>query len=183
MTFFISMPTLEDTETRFTINNAYEMADNPEDIYFGIACTTSKEYYNSLKSEFEDNKNVKIKWFNPAESIGVGLGRNRSFAMYDGEENILQIDSHTYFRHSWDSYLRKTWYDALDTTNSEKTIVTAYLSLYKHLQGMGRVPDQFKSTYPFFTNNKTTNQLNTNIPKFKNVLVKEFPKEIKKDYI
>lgn len=180
-TIFIAMPTLYDTETILTVQNAFSAANNPDKIFFGIACTSDKSFYDTLSSAFSENANVRMSWNQPGDGIGVGLGRNRAISMYDGEEYILQIDSHTYFRSGWDDEVKTMWTEASKETNNPKTIVTCYLPLYKNTINEGRVPKDFISTYPRFTR-----QLNVNapgVPNMANTRISEFPEHIASEYV
>jgi glycosyltransferase involved in cell wall biosynthesis len=185
MTIFIAMPTLEDSETKLTIQNAYDSADMPDDVYFGIACTTSKEYYEDLAEEFQDNPNVKIKWFDSSiqENLGIGKGRNRSLEMYDNQKYVLQIDSHTLFKLSWDSNLINLLIKAQKQTGSDKTILTSYLPIYKNLHGIGRVSEDMSSQYAFFTSRIIEGNMQGVVPNFKDLPIKSADQSVKKKYL
>jgi hypothetical protein len=153
MKIFVAMPTLEDSETSLTIQNAYDTASNPEKIYFGIACTSAQEYYDSLIKKIGHYPNVNIMKYNLDENAGVGYGRSNSMKFYEDQEYMLQIDSHTLFEKNWDKILIEMYNKAVLKTNNPKTILTAYLSQYTNTAKYGRLSDKENPKYPRFAYN------------------------------
>lgn len=180
-TIFIAMPTLNDTETEHTINNALNSASDASKIFIGVACTSTKDFYDDLVEKFGSNPNVKLEWFEISENnIGVGFGRNKAMSMYNNEDLILQIDSHTYFRNNWDLDIRTLWEEAIQETKSEKTIVTCYLPLYKHTSDQGRVAESFNSTYSRFSRIKRSDYVG--LPQHSNTPLAQFPEYLRAQY-
>lgn len=139
-TIYISMPTIDDTETIVSIKNAFERAKYPERIRLGLSCFTKDiEYYNDILKQTK-NLNVEILYNkldpNNLNDFGTGLGRKRAISMYRGEDYILQVDSHTHFDKNWDEYLIELFEDAKKELNHDKIVLTAYAGFYKYNENM-----------------------------------------------
>ena len=162
MSIYIAIPTLYDNQIEFTVKEAIECADNPEDITIGLVFfeTRSGEdildfdyFYNTKIEPLLKYPQVKFKRYKRGEcEISVGFGRDEAFSMYDGEDYVLQVDSHTLFEKHWDTTLVNIYNKALKETENEKTILTCYLPSYEQLENYDRVSrlrDKFAS-YPIF---------------------------------
>lgn len=152
MSIFIAMPTMHDLELEPTILDALNKAHKPEDIYFGIRELTSQE--SNLKS-LENRYGNKIRYtisnideHNRLDLIGVGKGRQAVANLYDGEDYILSIDSHTLFSDGWDTTLINLYGKAIYETNNVKTIITAYPAKYSYETGSREFKDK-TNLYPY----------------------------------
>jgi len=139
-TIYISMATIDDTETIVSINNAFETAKYPERVRIGLSCFTKDfSYYENLLEETK-NKNVDILYnkLDPTviKDFGTGLGRTRAISLYKDEDYILQVDPHTHFDKNWDEYLIDLLEDAKKELNHEKIVLTAYAGFYKYNENM-----------------------------------------------
>lgn len=148
------MPTIQDSETELSVKNAYAAAADPDNLYIGMTCTSTIEYYNSLKESLKDYKNVKIVFLDIKDSnIGVGVGRAGSMSVYSNQDYVLQLDSHTFFEKNWDSIIISLYNESiLETKNKDKTVMTCYLPEYKNSSIEGRVSVSNTPRYSFFTN-------------------------------
>ena len=149
MTIYIAIPTLEDSETSQTILEAFLNADNPEHVYIGVACFSSKKYFNELVGKVKHLKNVVVERYDFHKNSGVGIGRKLAMNWYLEQDYLLQVDSHTHFEKGWDSYLIDTYKQALRETQNSKTILTAYLGPYSVTEKAGR---EGLGGKPFFPN-------------------------------
>jgi hypothetical protein len=146
MSIYISIPTFVDNQLEFTIKDAISMADNPNDISIGLCfmeINRETEYtnlfFNTKILPLIEDKRIRFKHFKVGEYVpSVGFGRNAALSMYEGEDYILQIDSHTKFEKGWDSKIIKMFKEALEETQNEKTVLTAYLGDYTHTNKEGR---------------------------------------------
>lgn len=161
MSIYISIPTLYDNQIEYTVKEAISCADNPDDITIGLVLLETDDsnglkfdyfYENKIKPLLE-YKQVKFKRHLHGEyEISVGFGRDEAMSMYDGEDYILQVDSHTLFEKHWDTMLINIYEKALKETNNDKTILTAYLPQFSHLdtgERVSRLKDKYAS-YPVF---------------------------------
>lgn len=168
MSIFVSVPTEHDPEIFFTIRDIFSKAAYPQEIYVGLACMTDKEYYEKILQEFGNNPNITIKWFDQSieENIGVGVGRNSAIEMYNGQDHILQIDSHTLFDDNWDTILINLYQNAILESGNKKTILTSYLPQYKHTEFSGRVRIGKIPMYCLYETEKYFDRSVTKIPRW-----------------
>ena len=137
-TIFVKIPSLDDDELIPTIKNAIYAAKNPKRIHLGISLMYSEDKYrNSLldtlqtiKSQF---KHTVVTTTFKKELLGVGKQRKIVNDMYDGEDWVLQIDSHTWFAPHWDEKLINIH------PKDPMTILTAYAGQYHYVNNQ-RVP-------------------------------------------
>ena len=148
-TIYVSLATLDDSETTKTIDNLFESASFPERVRVGVVCITKnkKQYKQLLKST--KNKNVSLKYIKlVAENIGTGFGRFNAQSMYDNEDYILQVDSHTLFEKNWDKELIGLYEEAKNSLKLDRFVLTAYLGFYSY--SPTRKADDRRARYPFY---------------------------------
>jgi hypothetical protein len=150
VSIYISLATLKDEEIINTVNTALHFARNPSNVFIGIAFMTDEHFYFDTLDKINNLSNVRCKRFDPAINAGVGIGRHNSRFAYNGEDYILQVDSHTNFEPDWDISLLKYYEESLSITNNDKTVLTAYLGKYGLKDGERKVMDSH-TRYSFFT--------------------------------
>lgn len=137
-TIFIKIPSLDDEELIPTIKNAIYAAKHPERLHFGISLMYSEDKYrdrllDALKTIKVDFNYKLVTTTFKKELLGVGKQRKIVNDMYDGQDWVLQIDSHTWFAPHWDTKL-------IDIHPKDPmTILTAYAGKYKYVNN-SRVP-------------------------------------------
>jgi len=99
---FIAVPAFNEHFTHVTIEDAFEKADKPENVYFGIF--NQKTNSNNFE-DFTSYKNVRCINANYKKPLGAGLARLIASTLHDDERYFLQIDAHTIFAKGWDSVL------------------------------------------------------------------------------
>jgi len=97
---FISIISQDESMLKHTIDSAIENCSSKNDIHFGIIEQRNDSDFINL----DNYKNIKINRF-IGKPRGVGVARNESIKLYDGEDFILVIDSHTKFEKYWDENL------------------------------------------------------------------------------
>lgn len=120
MTIFVSVASYRDVELVPTLKSAIAMADNPNDIYFGIV-------YQGTDRDFPDLsfiKNKKVISIHPKYAKGVGYARSKAMELYENEDYFLQVDSHTQFEKGWDTLCVN------ELESVEKTSSLSILSAY-----------------------------------------------------
>lgn len=177
MSIFVSIPSLNDPELEYTIQDIIDNSDNFDQIHVGVACMTDIDFFNNIKNKFIQYNNIEIKYFDPLQNLGVGKGRNNAYSMYNNEDYLLQIDAHTKFEKGWDTFLIDLYQEALIETKNDKTVLTAYLGRYRHLSGIGRVKLDSMSCYPFYSTEKMTPALL--IPRWNTVPFRDIPLALK----
>lgn len=100
---FISIASYRDPDLINTIKDAYDKANYPERIVFGVLFQGEVSELNEFLSN-SVGYNINLKYYPIEDSKGTGWARNiLTKDMLLEEEYWLQIDSHMRFRHGWDS--------------------------------------------------------------------------------
>lgn len=154
-TIFIKIPSLDDDELVPTIQNAIYSAKHPSRLHFGISLMYSEDRHRerlldalaTIKEEFKYTLvTIELK----KELLGVGKQRKVVNDMYDGQDWVLQIDSHTWFAPHWDEKLINIH------PKDPMTILTAYAGQYQYVNNQ-RVPvGNGKLRYPTIEKNLRT---------------------------
>jgi hypothetical protein len=191
MSIYISLASIYDPELPFTLEEAYQKADSPNDIYIGVAYTfldrTPKEMQERLlsrvKTVCDKYPNITLKIYYGEEHAGLGKGRNYAASLYNNQDYFLQIDPHTMFDYGWDTQILDLYSMALEETKNEKTVLTSYLGAYWHTNSSGRIMSDNTSWYPFqlngsrFENPSLVTEfktLDTNVPRYQSKRLNEF---------
>ncbi|MFL2700911.1 MAG: GlcNAc-transferase family protein [Gammaproteobacteria bacterium] len=125
MKIFISIASYQDPMLTSTILSAYENADLPQNLIFGI-CDQSAKSINLDNFSFENQ--IKYDLVDPVISEGPCWARTRVQKMFENEDYYLQIDSHMQFQKGWDSYLIKNLnlIQSINTNMHQLPIITCY---------------------------------------------------------
>ena len=95
---FVSTCGFNERYIRETIENAYDMAADPDRVSFGIFDQKSSgvpiENYKGLKR-------VRVVHASADEPVGVGQARLNASLLHAGEKYLCQIDSHNLFAQDW----------------------------------------------------------------------------------
>lgn len=138
---YISVPSVLDTEYYRTVDDIFSNADNPKSIFVGTAHSIpfkNPKIIDEIKKNLSMYPNVRSKFLNSYRSSGVGFGRLESMSMYDGEDYVMQIDSHTMMVKSWDTKIIEYYNEAKSFSKSNKTIMSCYLPCYKYYDSKTR---------------------------------------------
>lgn len=120
MSIFVNIASYADPELLPTILDCIENAKDPRGLHFGV-CWQRHCGDNSL-STLSTRRNMRIDDVPAMESRGCCWARARSQALYNGEDYVLQIDSHHRFEPHWDKRL----IEMMKQTGAEKPIITSY---------------------------------------------------------
>ena len=167
-----------DTELVKTIKNCYASAENPENIYFGVACIGDKDFFDQIKNELKDIKNIKYGYYDVDGNLGLGFGRNIAASFYNNEDYFLQIDPHSRFAKSWDSFLIKKFNLAQRNVNNQKVVLSGYCPPYFYINE----DKQESSFFPIleYSPLKLNEFWNDGvIPKWTNISPNELPTHLK----
>jgi hypothetical protein len=166
---YVALTSLDDSELIPTVLGAFENASSPENIFVGVHLWSE----TSLKDKFIEKlspyvKNIRFKFTEMSkdgfkEMVGVGRGRRRALDLYNNEDYLLQIDSHSLFEKDWDKTLVNLLQEAKEFVGNEKTIITAYSGFYKFSalgkriwcqpdNNSGKFDGNFQ--YPYYVSNK-----------------------------
>jgi hypothetical protein len=123
MSIFVSIASYCDELLPFTIKDCLKKAANPENIVFGVVDQNDKRADKKIKKLHDDGK-IKYMYIDKHDTLGVSWARNIAFSLWDGEEYLLQIDSHMLFEDDWDLTLLEQ-YKKLKLL-SQKPIISTY---------------------------------------------------------
>ena len=97
---FVSTCGFNEKFIRETIENAYDMAADPDRVSFGVFDQKSSGV--PIES-YKDFKRVKVVHASADEPVGVGQARLNASLLHSGEKYLCQIDSHNLFATDWDA--------------------------------------------------------------------------------
>jgi hypothetical protein len=97
-TIFISIASYRDQELEKTIQDCLRKAMHPERLVFGI------HWQHDNHDFLEQSMDRRFRFIDTyyKESKGACWARHEAQKLYDGEDYVLQIDSHMRFAHGWD---------------------------------------------------------------------------------
>lgn len=138
-TIYVAIPDLDDTETLPTVQRLFKNAEHPERIHVGVAfqSLSSQNYEFFLRKTKKYKKRISAAFFdfntkNLADHLGVGRGRKLSHSFYNGEDYVLQIDSHTLVAKDWDTTLISLHKKAQTIVPHKKVLITGYAGTYAY---------------------------------------------------
>ena len=123
MTIFVSIPSYRDPELVPTLRDCFDKARWPRDLRVGLCW--QRDEAESLGA-FADDRRLRVIDVPYVESRGAGWARSQCAARYEGEDFVLQLDSHHRFIKDWDA----TLIDMMGLVPSEKPILTTYPPAY-----------------------------------------------------
>jgi hypothetical protein len=123
MTIFVGIPSYRDPELIPTLQDCFDKARWPSDLRVGL-CWQHDEA-DSLGA-FADDRRVRVIDVPYVESRGLGWARSQCATRYEGEDFVLQLDSHHRFIKDWDA----TLIDMMGLVPSGKPILTTYPPAY-----------------------------------------------------
>jgi hypothetical protein len=121
MTIFVSIASYEDPFLIDTIKDAIDKANNPNNLFFGIALQYSKT--NKPDLDFINKENLITLEIPVSRRPGLVRIRHLLRKMVTFQEYFLQIDSHTKFDYNWDIKLIKDLENLKQITH-EKVIIS-----------------------------------------------------------
>jgi len=154
---FLSIAAQDDEELKNTLTSAFENADNPERVFVGVFLSamhkkTKKELTNLAKQ----NKNIRFTLVkqrkNNLKTLGIGKGRRGAADLYLDEDYMIQIDCHSYFDKSWDTYLISLFEEAISFVGDDKLVLTGIPPVYRYCCTDHNMPlkTERKTRYPFY---------------------------------
>ena len=129
----VSVASYLDPMLFFTMNDAIAKAQQPELLRFAVV----DQHSNDQRCEVRNlayAAQVRYIHMQPADTLGVSWARNLAFSLYDGEQYLLQIDSHMCFEVSWDAKLRDQHQKLLQ--RSAKPIISTYPYRFDLIDGV-----------------------------------------------
>lgn len=103
-TIFVSVAAFCEPHLQLTVHQLYAKATHPQRIFVGLV-DQSEELNPEWLSQFPARKNINYVGLSPVDSRGVSWARAIAFSLYNDQDYLLQIDSHTLFDAGWDETL------------------------------------------------------------------------------
>lgn len=122
-TIFIQVAAYRDPDLPATLHNLLANATHPERLRIGICLQLKDTDPEEWRSEaFPSHRRLRSIQFDASESHGACWARAQAQTLFDGEDFLLQIDSHMRAVKNWDVKLIQAWIDSKD----EKAILSVY---------------------------------------------------------
>ena len=126
-TIFVHIISYRDPELPKTIEDCLAKAKFPHRVEFGV-CWQHGEDETPQSAFGPYRKRVRAIIDVPAKNaLGCCWARAHSQALYDGEDYVLQLDSHHRFEPGWD----ETLIEMMRQTGAEKPAITSYAGSYE----------------------------------------------------
>ena len=123
---FVSIASYCDPLLPRTLDDCLANARYPENLQFGICWQYDQEQPVDI-ARFEDDARFHFAQYRIQESRGGSWARNISQTFWDGEDYVLQIDSHMAFARGWDASLVRMMRSSL----SDKPLLTMIAPLFR----------------------------------------------------
>ena len=147
-TIFVSVAAFCEPHLQLTIHHLFAQATHPQRIHVGLVDQAEQLNPDWLK-QFPARKNINYVGVSPVDSRGVSWARSIAFSLYNDQDYLLQIDSHTLFDSGWDELL----IDQLKQLKSThpKPLISTYPPGFKFdSQGRAVADEPLKSNEIFF---------------------------------
>ena len=106
---FVAIAAYRDSETPHTLRDLFTRASHPERVFAGVFSQvvpgTDDDCLPGFIAHGAPEGHVRELRAHAADSLGACWARNRVFELLQGEEFVLQIDSHSRFETGWDETL------------------------------------------------------------------------------
>lgn len=108
-TIFVAIPSYRDPECQWTVRDLYSRAAHPERVYVGIAWQFAPETDDHCFLVNTRPAQVRTHLVAAEKTQGMCWARALAHTLWQGEDFVLQIDSHTRFHNGWDEMLLAEW--------------------------------------------------------------------------
>lgn len=129
---FVSIASYRDPMLFFTLRDAVDKAARPELLHFGVVDQHPQDQREAIRA-LPFAGQVRYCHVSPQDTLGVCWARSLAFSLYDGEDYVLQIDSHMCFEQGWDDNLRQQHSILLE--RSAKPILSIYPYPFEMVDG------------------------------------------------
>jgi len=130
---FISLASYLDPMLLFTLHDAISKAQQPELLRFTVIDQHTEDQREVIAA-LPFSTQIRYLHIHPQDTLGVSWARNLAFSFYDGEDFLLQIDSHMCFEANWDANLREQHATLL--ARSAKPIISTYPYRFDMIDGV-----------------------------------------------
>lgn len=119
-----------DKELPRTVAHALAQAAYPEHVRFAI-CHQFDQDTHDLLERWSDDPRFSVDSVPYEQSRGCCWARDRTFALYDDEPYVLQIDAHTRFAARWDV----RFIEMLESIDVDRPVLTTYPPSFRYVDG------------------------------------------------
>lgn len=147
-TIFVSVAAFCEPHLQLTVQQLYAKAKHPQRIFVGLV-DQSEELNPDWLMQFPARKNINYVGLSPVDSRGVSWARAIAFSLYNDQDYLLQIDSHTLFDAGWDETLILQ-VQQLKQTHARPLISTYPPGFKFDVQGRAVADEPLKSSEIFF---------------------------------
>lgn len=119
---FVSIASYRDADCINTLESLFSKANHPERIFVGLCWQAILGVDNDRYPVANRISQCRVIQVDAFESKGVCWARSKVQSLWDGEEYILQIDSHMRFVEGWDDLLLTM----LTSCPSDKPVLSSY---------------------------------------------------------
>jgi hypothetical protein len=144
MSIFVSIAAYRDPELGPTVRDCIATAHDPASLRFGICWQHAAEERRPPELDDPRVRLIDVDW---RDSRGTCWARAESARLYQGEDHVLQLDSHHRFAKHWDAQLL----EQLEQAESPRPVLTAYLPEYSPAPGMARGGEPTQIEFGGFT--------------------------------
>jgi hypothetical protein len=123
---FVAIASYRDAECPATIHDLLAQAAHPDRVRVGLVNQLIPNEDRHL-AEARLPESVHAVCYHARESLGACWAKAAAHRLWEGEEFVLNIDSHMRFAEGWDELLLHTW---AASSRPDKTIVSTYPAPY-----------------------------------------------------
>lgn len=147
-TIFVSVAAYCEPHLQLTIHHLFSQAKHPQRIFVGLV-DQSENLNPDWLQQFPARKNINYVGLSPIDSRGVSWARSIAFSLYNDQDYLLQIDSHTLFDQGWDELLIEQ-FKQLKNSHPKPLISTYPPGFRFDSQGRAVADEPLKSDEIFF---------------------------------
>jgi len=119
---FVAIACYRDPECQHTIRDLFDKAARPDRVFVGVVWQCDREKDADCFAVSTRPRQVRGEIVHPSEARGPCWARSRCEKFWQGEEYVMQIDSHMRFCPAWDERAL----EMLDECPSDRPILTTY---------------------------------------------------------
>lgn len=121
-TIFVQISSYRDRECQWTVKDLFAKATNPERVFVGICWQfVPEEDQDCFVEPYPYPQQVRVADFHARDAKGLGWARGESQRLWQGEDYVLQIDSHMRFVEGWDQKMVDMQHQC-----GERSVLTLY---------------------------------------------------------
>lgn len=124
-TIFVQIASYRDSECKFTIDDLFAKASNPERVFVGLNWQFAAEDGDVPFFDQPYRERIRLLEVPAAQSRGACWARHLTQSLYAGEAFSFQTDAHMRFAPSWDSTL-VDMHERLREQGFAKPVLTHY---------------------------------------------------------